>query len=108
MRVYSKDAGTIVLAAKDDSFAIGLPSNPSTGYQWQLQRLDKRYLSLLDHVYDTAAPIAMLGVTGEERFVFACVDDSVMFNTELVLSYTRAWENIAIDTKRFRVLKQHS
>src|SRR3990167_3744633 len=30
---------------------ITLPSNPTTGYQWQLIRWEEQYLSLLEHHY---------------------------------------------------------
>lgn len=84
---------------------IILPSNPSTGYFWQIARApDDKVVSLLGEDYQSDPnPRGMVGVGGDEVFLFEAIMPG---KTKLVMRYARASGPDA-ETRTFniRVLK---
>jgi inhibitor of cysteine peptidase len=72
-----------------ETFTITLPSNPTTGYRWQLaQPLDKRIVSEAGHEYQPDKP-ARIGSGGQEVWTFRA---SGMGRTVISMQYIRPWE----------------
>ena len=72
-----------------DQFSVTLPSNPSTGYNWEPQALD---LSMLEQVgeskYESVGE-PMPGSGGNLTLTFKALNAG---STTLVLVYHRSWE----------------
>lgn len=104
----------------DDTFIIGLPSNPTTGYQW-MPDFNSKKLKLVDQWYvqdsqpqregvtDPATGISsmpnnepLLGTGGIEYFEFKLKKPSAT----VTFRYMRSWEGKAIDTKVFKITER--
>jgi inhibitor of cysteine peptidase len=69
-------------------FTMILPSNPTTGYQWQVN-FDSSYLELVKQQY-TPSDTMLIGSGGADRFEFKSIK---IGETLLIFSYLRPWEN---------------
>lgn len=86
--VYTNASSTVKVAV-GMVFSIRLPSNPSTGYQWQLTDLpDNAPVSLREHRFDPSSG-RRVGAGGHENWAFDAVSPGTM---ELGLTYLRPWE----------------
>ncbi len=84
---------------KATRFTISLPANPTTGYQWQVIRFDKKHFSHVKHEYVANKPILM-GSPGKMLFVFERTADAESPScTEMIFRYQRPWEGSYIDTR---------
>lgn len=73
----------------DHEIVATLPSNPTTGYQWQLMKpLAESTVKLVSHVYDPPQT-GLVGAGGEEIWIFRTVSPG---EAEIVLGYLRSWE----------------
>jgi len=78
--------------AKGERFAVILPSNRTTGFQWQLGRpLDGNVVKLVGSEYRTHEN-HVAGAAGSERWIFEAVAAG---ETTIVLHYVRPWEKSA-------------
>ncbi len=77
---------------KGERFAVTLPSNRTTGYQWQLGRpLDERVVKLIGSEYrapDSRQP----GAGGSEVWIFEARGPG---EATIILHYVRPWEKSA-------------
>jgi predicted secreted protein len=76
------------------SFIIGLTSNPSTGYEWQVRSSgDPGIIRLSDQAFrePPATVIPVVGQAGEEFFQFQGVGSGT---TQIELVYSRPWESV--------------
>lgn len=81
-----------------------LPSNPTTGYQWQLMKpLAETTVKLVSHVY-RVPQTGLVGAGGQEIWIFRTMGPG---ETEVALGYVRSWEKgvppVNIRTIRLRV-----
>ena len=80
-----------------DIYEVSLDSNPSTGYQWQVE-FDEDFLEMVDHRFefdsDTNPPLP--GTAGKDTFVFRAVAKG---NTRVEFTYKRPWETESLETK---------
>lgn len=84
-----RDPAVEIVVEKGDEFAIVLESNPSTGYQWKLNRpLDDKILTLEKTEYEPPEE-QLLGAPGEERWIFKAHE---LGRTTIELAYVRPWE----------------
>ena len=75
--------------AAGEEFDLRLPSNPSTGYRWQVKRpMPDRVVKLVDTRYEAPTGSA-LGAAGVEIFTFV---GSAPGRATLELIYVRPWE----------------
>ena len=73
----------------DHEIVASLPSNPTTGYQWQLMKpLAERTVKLVSHVY-LAPQTVLVGAGGQEIWIFRTTGPG---ETEIALGYIRSWE----------------
>jgi len=73
----------------DHEIATTLPSNPTTGYQWQLMKpLTESTVKLVSNEYRPPQS-GLVGAGGEEIWIFRTVGPG---EAEIVLGYLRSWE----------------
>lgn len=86
----TESGGTILLQA-GDVLVVTLPSNPSTGYSWQVLAVDPAVLVQQgDPVYQPSADgTGLVGTGGTETFRFDAISGG---SVTLTLGYLRPWE----------------
>ncbi|ASQ45641.1 protease inhibitor I42 family protein [Legionella clemsonensis] len=73
-------------------FIITLPANPTTGYQWTVEKYDKSFLKLLSSNY-LAAKTKLIGAGGQMQFTFQLLKGkSYPQSTTMQFKYARPWE----------------
>jgi inhibitor of cysteine peptidase len=89
------DDGSWVWAHLGDYIAVDLPTNPSTGYDWHLEKLDQRVVAFRGKYYYGFS--GLYGSPGRVVWLFKVIGYG---RTDLVLKYYRIWEgpSNAIDT----------
>ena len=70
-----------------DTFTISLPSNPTTGYSWELD-FDADYLELVSD--DFVITSNLFGAPGIQSFELKAINQG---RTELTMIYKRSWED---------------
>jgi inhibitor of cysteine peptidase len=80
-----------------NSFKISLDSNPSTGYQWELD-FDTNFITLEKKSYNPSN--SKLGGTGKEHFIFLPLRSG---KTTITMQYKRTWEKSEIIKEKFLV-----
>ncbi len=88
--------------AVEREFSVTLPSNPTTGYHWELAApLAEGIVKLMDSTYQAPAT-GLLGAGGEEIWTFKAVGRG---ETVIELKYVRPWEKdvAPADRASFRV-----
>jgi predicted secreted protein len=88
----------IIHVACDESFAVELAGNPTTGYTWQPDRTEPA-LALIGQEFHPEAP--GMGAGGREIFHFHALKPG---QAELAFAYRRPWGGPVRDTRRFQVL----
>lgn len=78
--------GDLIKTEKGDKFFIVLASNPTTGYQWELE-FDSNHIQLLETEYIPHEP-DRIGGGGDETFEFLALKSG---KTEITFSYLRPW-----------------
>jgi inhibitor of cysteine peptidase len=95
-RTYTSSDKEIAVP-KGESFVIELESNPTTGYDWELQ-FDQDKIKDLDRQYVPAGED--VGGGGKKRFVLQAVKSG---DASVRAIYKRAWEREPIDEKTFKI-----
>ena len=96
------ETGEIIKIKKGDTFSIVLGSNPSTGYQWELE-FDSEYIQLANKKH-TPSALGVLGAGSEDTFEFFALKSG---KTKITFSYLRPWlkdEKSALQKKVFKVI----
>jgi len=83
----ANDDGRDVVLAGGRVLQVELEGNPSTGYSWDIVRLDQGVLRLLSEKWHPLSDL--LGAPGKQVFRFAAIKRG---QTELTLAYRRSWE----------------
>ncbi len=93
------DNGRTYSLARGQALTVQLPSNPSTGYSWQVVGPKPAPLQLADSSYH-AAPAArgMVGTGGIQHWKFTARQPG---KAVLQLAYHRPWEKLAPADKRY-------
>ncbi|EQD78709.1 lipoprotein [mine drainage metagenome] len=84
-------------AGVGEEFSIALPSNPSTGFSWQIEVPAER-LELLHREYVHSSHL--IGAGGQEMLRFRA---RVVGEAMIVCKYLRPWEGRAVEERRFSV-----
>jgi inhibitor of cysteine peptidase len=81
------------VSPEETSFRVTLPTNPTTGYQWQIIFYDKSLLELTAQQYTALkAKSLFIGSGGLTRFVFTLKEGQVYpAYTELKFKYVQPW-----------------
>ncbi len=88
----------IIQARVGEVFEISLPSNPTTGYSWNVD-YDSALLNLTGSEYIVPSSRA-LGARGSSIYLFQPLRPG---RTTIYFVYKRSWENIVADERAFRV-----
>ena len=92
----------MIKTEKGDIFFIVLASNPTTGYQWELE-FDSNYIQLIDREYIPHEP-DRIGGSGDETFEFLALKSG---KTEITFSYLRPWlkeKESPLEKKVFKII----
>jgi inhibitor of cysteine peptidase len=86
--LQEKDSGRTIKMHTGAILEIVLPGNPTTGYHWEIAKVDARVLGLASEIeYRTASE--MLGADGDFIIRFEALNPG---STELLLFYQRPFE----------------
>jgi predicted secreted protein len=94
----SDDPARVVRVAEDETFAIELAGNPTTGYIWQAD-VDPAYLELLEQEFKPT--IEGIGAGAREVFRFRARHAGT---TEIAFACKRPWGGPPSDQRRVRVV----
>jgi inhibitor of cysteine peptidase len=91
---YAGNVKLIYVHRADASFEVTLPTNPTTGYQWQITHFDENILALTSKEYTSMKKKARLvGAGGLTRFIFRLKKGKVYpADTMLQFKYLRIWD----------------
>lgn len=93
-----KDPQTTVVVQQGERFRLVLPSNRTTGYQWQFaQPLDAAHLKLLKTDYVERRAPRIVGAGGEQVWLLKALAKG---RTTVRLEYVRSWEKAVPPDKR--------
>jgi inhibitor of cysteine peptidase len=74
------------------SFEVTLAANPTTGFQWTVEKFDKDLLTLTDSEFERPKT-KLIGAGGEMKFVFTLNKGKTYpKTTKILFKYSRAWE----------------
>lgn len=79
----------VFINSKTKVVSFSLPSNPTTGFRWQLLKYDNKTLKFIDRNYLAAKP-RLIGSGGKDVFQFEVLKKPL--NTIVELKYARPWE----------------
>ncbi|EHL31562.1 protease inhibitor I42 family protein [Legionella drancourtii] len=92
MMAHANDELSLDVNIKDPSFALSLPANPTTGFQWTVAQYDKNLLTLSASVYEKPKT-NLVGAGGVMHFTFVVQKGKVLpEHTQIQLKYARSWE----------------
>ena len=81
--------GTSVTLQPGQTLKVTLPSNPSTGYSWQIASLPECLESAGESEFESEAEEGVVGAGGTETLTFEAVEAG---DAMLELEYRRPWE----------------
>lgn len=84
-----RDPSVPIVVEKGQTFTIVLESDPSTGYQWRLEKELDGDILVLESVEYEEPEAGLPGSSGEERWTFKAQG---LGRAEIVLGYARPWE----------------
>jgi len=85
----TEDNGTSVTLEKGQTLELTLPSNPSTGYSWQIASLPECLESAGESQFESEAEEDVVGAGGMETLSFTAKEAGT---GRLELEYKRPWE----------------
>ena len=96
------DDGVRIELSPGQTLTITLPSNPTTGYSWQVAQIDTSLLEQQGQPDYQQSPGSkdLVGAGGAETFRFKALDTG---ETTLQLAYQRPWENSVPPIQTFSV-----
>jgi inhibitor of cysteine peptidase len=103
MQVTDADNGKTVPVAVGKLFNIVLKGNATTGFQWQLDKIDGagvQQIGKMDYVTDKN-PQKMVGVGGTYIYHFKVMKPG---ETKIHMSYARSWEKDTPPAQKFEVV----
>jgi len=98
---------SVVLASGTSSWTLSLPSNPTTGYQWQLVALPTNYIELVEHHY-VPSDTRRIGAGNYEVWEFHITPAAYEGSRAFILKmhYARPWEKTDSDVKTILIITQ--
>lgn len=90
-----------IKALVGQEFEIKLQGNPSTGYDWQIAKMDERLLKLTGEDFVTNAPGGVVGSSGTAVFKLLPLKTG---ETELTLNYKRPWASDVLKSTTYKII----
>jgi inhibitor of cysteine peptidase len=81
------------------NFSFSLPSNPTTGYHWSIQKYNHHLIQLDGSKYKSGNT-GLIGSGGQEIFNFTVLNPKHRIDTSIILNYSRSWEKKPIQTQK--------
>lgn len=99
-KMYDETNTSISVNAAQPYFMIQLKSNPTTGFNWTLGKLDDKLITLVKHEY-LPAKAELVGSGGVDVWAFTVKQAALMTGQKLKLTFTyqRPWEKDASSAK---------
>jgi inhibitor of cysteine peptidase len=95
-----KSAGKTVSVTKGQTVVLTLPSNPTTGYDWNVVQTDKSF-GYPDETFVPGGP--QVGSGGSQVFTWSTNTPFASGTHTVKLGYSRSWEKTALKTYEFTV-----
>ena len=99
LTIGETDNGKSFQIRRGETIAVRLAGNPTTGYTWAVDEVDKKTLKLVDSSYTRSSP-EMIGSGGWRTLTFKAISAGT---SPIKLKYWRAWEGDASVVKRFDI-----
>lgn len=97
VQVTMADNGSSVELSRDDTLAVSLKENPTTGFRWEIDIVDEAVLSLARSTFMTAQD-AGIGGGGVRQFEFSAVSPG---ECQIGLKLWRSWTGDSSIRERF-------
>ncbi|MCP4366226.1 MAG: protease inhibitor I42 family protein [Planctomycetes bacterium] len=102
LKIGEADDGKSFQIGRGGTVTLRLPGNPTTGYTWAVDEIDKKVLELVDSSYSRSSP-ERIGSGGWRTLTFKAIAAGT---TPVRLKYWRVWEGDASVVKRFDITIQ--
>ena len=97
------DVTIITVDSSRPDFVVGLPANPSTGYQWTITSYDKKIVKLTASQF-IPPRTRLIGAGGKMTFTFVRIKGQpVPKATQMTFTYARSWDKKSGVLKRVRI-----
>jgi inhibitor of cysteine peptidase len=95
----SADNGKSVSASLEDIIIIKIPENPTTGFRWEFEELDNKFLEMqtMDFLRESTT---LIGTGGEKSFTLKIKQ---LGSTSIRLKLWRDWEGDSSVVQRYEV-----
>ncbi|RME47121.1 MAG: hypothetical protein D6791_06635 [Chloroflexi bacterium] len=100
VRLDESANGTSVSLRAGQTLIIALKSNPTTGYDWQVDQVDETVVRVVKQDFQPASDPERLGAPGQTVVQFQAVSAGM---TDLHLIYVRPWEQDVEPQDTFQV-----
>ena len=91
-RLTEKDNNAVLHIDKTDEIHIILKTNPTTGYQWDIQ-YDSELLTIQkDEIVEEEHPVGMVGYPSSRKIQLLPISTSSSTESTITLYYRRPWE----------------
>src|SRR3990167_6564655 len=99
---FTQNNKPLILTAENPAITITLPSNPTTGFTWSIQKYDTNLLKLVSQKY-TPPNSRLMGAPGIQQYTFQAIQTgySVTQVGHVVLQYARQWTTVGATQKVF-------
>ena len=89
---FATESVKLVVDVKAAAFTVSLPANPTTGYQWVVEKYDTSHFDKISSQY-VAESTTRMGAGGQMQFVFERKKDvDYPACTQMTFRYARPWE----------------
>ncbi len=99
LEIGEADDGKSFQIRRGETIAVRLAGNPTTGYTWAVDEVDKKIMELVDSSYTRSSP-ERIGSGGWRTLTFKAISAGT---SSIKLKYWRAWEGDASVVKRFDI-----
>ncbi len=99
LEIGEADDGKSFQIRRGETIAVRLAGNPTTGYTWVVDEVDKKIMELVASSYTRSSP-ERIGSGGWRTLTFKAIAAGT---SPIKLKYWRAWEGDASVVKRFDI-----
>jgi len=94
----------VTINTKQENFTITLPSNPTTGFLWNVVDYDKDIFELSNQQYITSK-VGLVGAGGNSLFTFKLRKQASYPKSSIIkFKYSRSWEPKSATNKEIKII----
>lgn len=99
---FTQNNKPFILTADNPTVTITLPSNPTTGFTWSIQKYDTNLLKLVSQKY-TPPNTRLMGAPGIQQYTFQAIKTGFTVTQvgHVVLKYARQWTTVGATPKTY-------